>query len=69
MVLLGSRRATRAFLQPDLSAPGRRGEVKVGGDWDHATRMVSEAIAKLRQSGETNLDANNFEGKKGYCRK
>ena len=40
----------------------------MGGDWDHATRMVSEAIAKLRQSGETNLDANNFEGKKGYCR-
>ena len=38
------------------------------GDWDHATGMVSEAIAKLRQSGETNLDADNFEGKKGYCR-
>ena len=68
MVLLGSRRATRAFLQLDLSAPGCRGKVKVGGEWDHATRMISEAFAKLRQSSETNLDADNFEGKKGYCR-
>ena len=38
MVLLGSRRATRAFLQLDQSAPGRRGEVKVGGDWRLGSR-------------------------------
>ena len=68
MVLLGSRRATRAFFQLDQSAPGRKGKVKVGRDWDHATRMISEAIAKLRQGGETDLDTDNFEGKIGYCR-